>query len=251
MGLAVVTVASGGLPVTEVTAYGMPVTEAVNLRGIAVTKIAARGLPVTFVSESGQVIPPFTGATLNGTNTLVVMSNGNLTVTHNNTNTNAGVISTSAQTTGKFYFEYTQQTSISTSNQIGIMSSAWSGIFSSSEMTANATELDLGTSSIIYSNGASTGKNLGTNVLGDIICFAINLTSRLAFIRRNNGNWNADGTANPATGVGGVVIAPTLSFRPIVRFGGAVAPTDAITANFGASAFAFAVPSGFTAGWPA
>jgi hypothetical protein len=55
MGLAVVTVASGGLPVIDVTAttpkLGVPVTEAANGRGIAVTKVTLPkgGLPVTFV----------------------------------------------------------------------------------------------------------------------------------------------------------------------------------------------------------
>ena len=54
MGLAVVTVASGGLPVVDVTATtptrGVSVTEATNGRGIAVTKVVAKpGLAVTFV----------------------------------------------------------------------------------------------------------------------------------------------------------------------------------------------------------
>lgn len=55
MGLAVVTVASGGLPVVDVTAttpkLGVPVTEAANGKGIAVTKVTLPkgGLPVTYV----------------------------------------------------------------------------------------------------------------------------------------------------------------------------------------------------------
>ena len=55
MGLAVVTVAAGGLPVIDVTAttpkLGIPVSEAANGRGIAVTKVSLPkgGIPVTFV----------------------------------------------------------------------------------------------------------------------------------------------------------------------------------------------------------
>jgi len=55
MGLAVVTVAAGGLPVIDVTAttpkLGIPVSEAANGRGIAVTKVTLPkgGIPVTFV----------------------------------------------------------------------------------------------------------------------------------------------------------------------------------------------------------
>jgi len=54
MAVAVVTVASGGLPVIDVTAstprLGLPVSEAAT--GIKVTKVAANGLPVTFVVPS-------------------------------------------------------------------------------------------------------------------------------------------------------------------------------------------------------
>jgi hypothetical protein len=58
MGLAVVTVASGGLPVVDVTPiatmtpikYGLPVTEATNGKGIPVTKVPGKlGLPVIYV----------------------------------------------------------------------------------------------------------------------------------------------------------------------------------------------------------
>jgi hypothetical protein len=58
MGLAVVTVASGGLPVVDVTPiasmtprkYGTPVTEAANGRGIRVTKVPGKpGIPVIYV----------------------------------------------------------------------------------------------------------------------------------------------------------------------------------------------------------
>lgn len=54
MAVAVVTVATGGLPVVDVTAttpkLGLPVTE--NPRGIPVTKVTLPqgGLPVTFVT---------------------------------------------------------------------------------------------------------------------------------------------------------------------------------------------------------
>lgn len=56
MGLAVVTVASGGMPVVDVTAtkpaLGMPVTESTSAPakfGIPVTKVAAGGIAVTYV----------------------------------------------------------------------------------------------------------------------------------------------------------------------------------------------------------
>jgi hypothetical protein len=59
MGLAVVTVASGGMPVVDVTAtkpaLGVAVTEAANGRGIAVTKVTPaiggmQAMAVTYVN---------------------------------------------------------------------------------------------------------------------------------------------------------------------------------------------------------
>ena len=54
MGLAVVTVAAGGMPVVDVTGIaprtGLPVTEATNGYGVPVTKVAALGMPVVFES---------------------------------------------------------------------------------------------------------------------------------------------------------------------------------------------------------
>ena len=61
MGLAVVTVASGGLPVVDVTAIapkrGLPVTEAANGRGVAVTKVTGGkpGMPVVYVAATLQL----------------------------------------------------------------------------------------------------------------------------------------------------------------------------------------------------
>jgi Domain of unknown function (DUF4082) len=56
MGLAVVTVARGGLPVVDVSGIapfvGLPVEEALNGRGIPITKVPGGGLPVMWVGGS-------------------------------------------------------------------------------------------------------------------------------------------------------------------------------------------------------
>ena len=70
----------------------------------------------------------------------------------------------------------------------------------------------------------------------------------LAWASVNGGPWNGDAAANPATGAGGVDLTacePNALF-PMVHTS-AIATT---TFNFGNAAFAYAVPSGFTAGWP-
>jgi hypothetical protein len=62
MALAVITVASGGLPVVDVTAtfpnLGMPVTEASTGKGLPVTKVTTvPGLPVTYVTPAVGGLP--------------------------------------------------------------------------------------------------------------------------------------------------------------------------------------------------
>jgi hypothetical protein len=75
----------------------------------------------------------------------------------------------------------------------------------------------------------------------------------MIWFRKNGGLWNGNGTADPATNVNGATITGATgggsSAAPALIFDGTSA--EAYTANFGASAFAGTVPSGFTSGWPA
>jgi hypothetical protein len=66
----------------------------------------------------------------------------------------------------------------------------------------------------------------------------------LGWMRKGSGNWNGDATANPATGVGGVIIQSG-SFDPAVGFASSSSANGAYTADFGATAYANAAPSGF------
>lgn len=64
------------------------------------------------------------------------------------------------------------------------------------------------------------------------------------------GQWNLGGTANPATGVGGVDIS-ALAGLALEPFAMAFSAGQAVTMNFGKTPFALTVspPSGFNAGW--
>jgi hypothetical protein len=88
----------------------------------------------------------------------------------------------------------------------------------------------------------------GTITSGTVICIAIDVPNKLMWWRLGAaGNWNNVSGRNPATGVGGAGIPNISTAFPSISFGGA----DTIIANFGGSAFTGAVPSGFTAGFPA
>jgi hypothetical protein len=81
---------------------------------------------------------------------------------------------------------------------------------------------------------------------------AVDLDHLTYWIRNatTSGQWNGSGAANPATNVGGFVL-PAGSYVPVSVFGGTSGTAGTVqTANFGASAFVGAVPSGFTSGWP-
>src|SRR4029077_10719991 len=100
----------------------------------------------------------------------------------------------------------------------------------------------------IWSNNSNTGKTLGGFVGGNILSVAVDIPSLRGWLRRNGGNWNGDPTADPATGVGGVTIASG-SWEPAIALSGTDTSADGATYNFGASAFTYAVPSSFKAGW--
>jgi hypothetical protein len=252
MALPVVTVASGGLPVVDVTAAaplrGMPITEVVGGRGMAVTKVSGTlGLPVTYVTADGQVVPPLIPAAFNpATVSNTSLSNGNLTATHSNTSAGGARVAATL-TAGKYYFEMTLNVGSGGQDAFGLMLSSDNYL----NFLTNGVAVQRATGNI-YSNGI-TGKTLGAFANGNILGAAIDLTGRLAWFRKGAaGIWNNDGTANPATGIGGVTVVPTVAFGPGVCFSGAgTAANDAYTANFGASAFSGAVPSGYAAGWPA
>ncbi len=196
--------------------------------------------------------PPFIGASFDGvTSSQVTLSNGNLTATVNSSTNNIGARSTALKSTGKYYFEMTATKITGNSMGFGMLTAAGTYVNMINDATNCLEVIPTGT---IISNNSSTGRTTGAYVTGDVLCFAVDLGTRKGWVRKNGGNWNglAIGSENPATGTGGVTILPTVSFSPAVAFGGGAPPiTEAGTGNFGSTAFAQSVPSGFTAGWPA
>jgi hypothetical protein len=248
MSIPVKTVASGGLPVMDATVgsmAGITVTEAPG--GMAVMKVSAGGLPVTFVSPvGGGGGGGTTYVTLDtATAANVTLSNGNLTVTSTGTTANEqGARSIVTKTTGKHYFEATIVAGGSFSVAVCTAASTYTNLNQSGASTGVVMFCFNGQ---IWSAGANSGSSLGGRSVGDKIGAAVDLDNRKIWYRvAPSGNWNGSGAANPATNAGGVTI-PTGAMLPAFCFNTA---TTSGTANFGASAFTGAVPSGFTSGWP-
>jgi hypothetical protein len=240
----------GGTAISGATASTYVLVTADLAATITVTVTASNIGGATAATSTG--VGPITNpafATLDGTPSsgFVTMSNGNLTATMNSSGGAAEVHSTAVKSSGQYYFEYKYGPALAGGHAIGVsLSTAVPGGGDLNNGT-KCTAVLPGGASLIYSNNVSTGKDLGSAANNDRYDFAIDLTNRKGWIRRNGGNWNADAAANPATNTNGVTIAAG-SFSPSFYF--ASGSTNTLTANFGASAFTGTVPSGFS-GWPA
>jgi hypothetical protein len=245
----VVTVAAGGLPVVDVSGSlrGTPVTEVASGRGVPVTKVATYGLPVVY--ETIGVVAPVVWATFDGTATNVTLSNGNRTATHSNTSTNSGARPTSSKTAGKFYFEITYNTAPSVGDPVGILqtSATYTNLVTNGSNCCSV----FGSGEVYSLNTSQSIQFPGGFTAGNVLSVAVDFGAGKLWFRKNGGIWNNNGSADPATNVSGTPFAaPGGGYTPAVGFttGGS---GNNVTANFGASAFAYAVPAGFTAGWPA
>lgn len=87
-------------------------------------------------------------------------------------------------------------------------------------------------------NGGVTGAGGGASIdgytSGDVLDFYYDLTAKLFFGRVNEGDWNANGSADPTTGVGGVDIS-SLNAGPYWPGCWFFVENAAFTADFGAA----------------
>jgi hypothetical protein len=167
------------------------------------------------------------------------LSGGNLVAT---TTGPGAVRSTPGYSSGKYYWEYTLGVFNNGNSGVGVASSA--AILSNVGSTATQAAF-IYPDGTFYIHSATTGVSFGARVAGDVIAVALDVTGKLIWIRVSpSGNWNGSGTANPATGVGGLSVSALTS--PLHGGFGCSITGQSMTVNFGASAFLGAVPAGFT-----
>lgn len=184
--------------------------------------------------------------------TAVTLSGGNLVAANTGTTSpdqGAHVVTTAAKNSGKYYFEVTWTTVLSSGGNLGIGIGTISSTYTSMG-NGGTTGIENYRGGSYYSNGVQVSAGTGAYAQGTVACVAADLDNRSFWTRTNaGGNWNGSGTANPATNTGGYAI-PAGAMIPFATFGGSSGVAgNVITANFGASAFVGAAPSGFTAGW--
>jgi hypothetical protein len=178
----------------------------------------------------------------------VTLSNGNQTTTFGAPPVSGkrGVRGTTSRAAGKVYFEVT----LTPAGAGGV----WAGLAPIEQDTASNASLPNGFAATSYGliwHDGTVSSLVNTWVGGPrtlTLRVAADLTAKRAWIRPTSGTgsttWNNDGTADPATGVGGVPYTASSPLFPI-SYGGQ--DGDVVTLNTGATNFAGAIPAGFTA----
>jgi len=172
-------------------------------------------------------------ATFDATSSSVTLSNGNLTLTgvagagYNKANT------TTAVSSGKWYFEATL-VSAGTDTSIGISQGNSSSTYPGQEATSYAYVLEKGQKF----NGNSPAAYAASLAAGDVFMCAFDLDNNKLFFGKN-GTWFA--SSNPATGANPAFTLTAGTYRAVGRPYG----TNTATFNFGASTFAYTPPTGF------
>ena len=173
-------------------------------------------------------------------NANIILSGGDLTATTNIAGSWDSVRSNLSVGAGKWYFEITVDNAPDGFIEIGI---ADSGVSLSGEPGADPDGYAyVGISGYIMNNGSSVPYG-DTFATGDIISTAINMdTGKLWWGK--NGVWQASGDPAAGTNEGYSGISGSFFAILCLNFAGRAA-----TANFGASAFTYTVPTGFNSGF--
>lgn len=180
------------------------------------------------------------------------LSNGNLTVTApNSDNTFRNVRSIFGASSGKYYWEIHIDMIVGGIEPVSAMGIATSAV----SLTAQPYPSDFawmmqddngGGVCIKYNDTAVTNLDLPSLTTGDIGMIALDLDAGKIWFGRQ-GTW-ADG-GNPSAGTGAQFTNVTGTVYALANLRSATLTGIAQTANFGATAFAYTVPTGFNAGF--
>ena len=172
----------------------------------------------------------------------ITLSNGNLTATATLSGTSNTVRSLRSRSSGKHYFEvaFTTLTAVVLTDYVGLVNSTFA--LTSDNIASTTNSVGWGDTGNLVQNSATAGTPGAWNTGTPTLSIAIDLDNSLFWGRVNGGNWNANPSADPATGVGGISFA-TLGAAYVAMTVADV--TDAATVNFGGSAFTYTAPLGF------
>lgn len=197
------------------------------------------------IAMAGGAIAPLIAVTATTTwnasdkTAAVTVSNGNLTAAMNAT-TQGGVRTIASHSSGKFYAEFNGDTIVSVITSIGMSTGAFDMTSGYPGDATGLTFFAVGSSKV---NGSFLASSQSFTT-GNIVQFAVDLTAKLAWLKITTSDWNGSSSNDPATGVGGYDISAIATGALFISFNSQLSG-DAITANFGGSAYAGTQPSGY------
>jgi len=165
----------------------------------------------------------------------VTLSGGNLEVT--SSVNDKGVRAIASASSGLKYYEALITVGV-TSMQVGLANSSYP---LTNWLGDSTNSVGYSAAGPVYRDGVIA--TIATYTIGDTICIAADLSNSRIWLRVNSGNWNNSGTADPVTNVGGIDISAISG--PIFPACSASGTTRKWTANFGGSAYAQSVPTGY------
>jgi hypothetical protein len=174
----------------------------------------------------------------------ITLSGGNLIASLGSSPSGSMVRSLASHTTGKYYFEVTiNSTPDVNDTSVGLANA--SAPFSFPGVDSNGMGFN-GQGQLVINSAVSSTVTV-TYAAGDTVGIAVDMGSNLIWFRNLIAptTWNNGGTANPATGVGGVSYSvnpgPYFASTGLIQFGGGAQSTG----NLGATAYVASAPSGF------
>jgi hypothetical protein len=178
----------------------------------------------------------------------ITLSNGDLTASVGSNIFFASVLgSGSGRSTGKYYCEMTI-TAVNVDSQ-GFGFGNASANLSQTGGYSDRNSVSWWANNNVKVDNANTG-SIQSWTAGDVLAMAVDLDAQLIWFRSNNStNWNNSGTANPATGTGGVDYTVggtvTLGAGPYFPMATLEITGDTYVLNTGGSAYNMTPPSGF------
>lgn len=225
---------------------------------ISATGSATTGTPAIYIADpthGNSGTQTLTVAALSSSTTFdpatlgtgMALSGGNLIATCSQ-GSDTGAKSVASHSTGKYYWEmyFNVMAGGDTGIGIGNAASTYAGLAPSA--TGGVMVYNNGA---VYYNGSGAGLTVGTPTVNTVpICFALDLTNNKIWIRNGAaGGWVGGGTNDPTDPTGGGLSISTIAASALSAIATCNSSGDKITANFGGSAFAGTVPTGYTSGF--
>ncbi len=232
----VITLAGDASPDFEAKQSYALVVKASDLAGN--TAIQTLVLRITDIEESS---PTLWGAAIKSP--YVSLGNGYLTVTASHENVGAGcrVRATNART-GKRYFEVHVDRKSHEKNFIGLCSSLVNIVGQYDQVGLTQSEgASLAADGSVFHNGTAERNPALAFATGDTVMIAFDTAAKMIWFGKN-GVWQG----KPATGIGGYSMGSTEDFYAFAAVCATLGDPNALTADFGATPFAFPPPRGFT-----